>query len=162
MLVKMYKNYTPLASEVYHQMRATGVLSLILRYANEQKLKSLSEATQQEIDIRKGSSEYTLDKITMLKILQRDSMSHEQLLQLYKLAIRYNYALFATCLQTVMISYGDKETAKDLFKKEFTKDHSFIFTELGKGLLVNLYRESSDNLLDIEDCALRRFLAEQA
>lgn len=161
MLVKMYKSYNPLASEVYGQIRAPGVLSLILKYANEQKLKNLSEATQREIDIRKGSSERTLDKITMLKILRKDPMSLEQLSQLYRLAVRYNYALFAICLQTVMISYGDKEIAKDLFRKEFAKDHSFIFTELGKGLLVNLYRESSDSLLDIENCTLRRFLAEQ-
>lgn len=162
MLVKMYKSYNPLASEVYGQIRATGVLSLILKYANEQKLKSLSEVTQREIDIRKGSSERTLDKTTMLKILRKDPMSLEQLSQLYRLAVRYNYTLFAMCLQAVIISYGNKETAKNLFKKEFAKDHAFIFTELGRGLLVNLYKEPSDNMSDVENCALRRFLAEQA
>ena len=161
MLVKMYKNYTPRASEVYSRIPTAGILSLILKFANKQGLESLSKATQQEIDVRKGSSEYMLDKITMLKLLRKDSVSSENLSKLYKLAVHYNIVILATCLQAAMISNGDKDTAKELFREEFEKDNSFIFTELGKGLLVNLYKESSDDLSSIEDKALRRFLAEQ-
>ena len=160
MLVKMYKNYTPRASEVYSCIPTIGILSLILKFANEQGLESLSKATQQEIDMRKGSSEYMLDKITMLKLLRKDSISLENLSQLYKLAMRYNIVILATCLQAAMISEGNRSAAKKLFREEFEKDHSFIFTELGKGLLVNLYKEPFDDLLSIEDKALRRFLAE--
>ena len=154
MLIKMYKNYTPRASEVYSQIRTLGILSLILKFANDQGLESLSKATRQEIDSRKRASKHTLDKISMLKLLRKDSMSTEQLSQLYKLAVR-------TCLQAAMISEGNRSVAKKLFREEFERDNSFIFTELGKGLLVNLYKEPSDDLLSIEDKALRRFLTEQ-
>lgn len=161
MLIKMYKNYAPRASEVYSRIRNLGILSLILKFASDQGLESLSKATQQEIDLRKSASEHTLDKISILKLLQKDSMSTKQLSQLYKLAVRYNIILLATCLQAAMISEGNRSVAKKLFREEFERDNSFIFTELGKGLLVNLYKEPSDDLLSIEDKALRRFLAEQ-
>lgn len=164
MLVKMYKSYIPTIAETYHQIHSVVTLSQIHDIAVKYGLDSLAIVTKQEIDWRAKSesvSVYTLGSVSMCKILQKEPNKIAALEELLTCAIEHRITLFALCAQTALISFGHRNTAKRIFKQEFEKDNAFILSEFGKELMVNLYRDSSDNLLDIENCTLRKFLAEQ-
>lgn len=163
MLVKMYKSYIPTVSEVYHQIGSIVILSQICDIATKYGLDSLVGVTKQEMDWRKDpKTQYTIDKVSMCKILQKNPDKIAALEELFACAAEYHLNLLALCTQTALVSLGHRDTARKLFKKEFEKDVAFIFSEFGRELLVNLYRNSSDSLLGVENCAFRRFFAEQA
>ena len=162
MLVKMYKSYMPTVAETYRQIGNTMVLSQIYGIATKHNLDSLAGVTKQEIDWRKDpTTQYTLDKISMRKFLQKDSSKITALEELFACAIEYRITLFALCVQAALTSFGHRDIAKKLLKQEFKKSNAFLLSEFGRSLMVNLYRDSSDDLLDIENHAFRRFLAEQ-
>ena len=162
MLVKMYKSYMPTVAEAYRQIGSTMVLSQIYDIAVKHNLDSLAGVTKHEMDWRKDPTiQYTLDKISMCKFLQKDSDKISALEELLACAIEYRITLFALCVQATLISFGHKDIAKKLLKQEFEKSNAFLLSEFGGSLMVNLYRDSSDDLLDIENHTFRRFIAEQ-
>lgn len=161
MLVKTYKSCIPTVAEVYHQIGSTAILSQIHDIATKHNLVSLTGVTQHEIEWRTDPTlQYTLNAVSMCKILQKEPSKIAALEELFVCAMEYRVTLFALCVQAALISFGKREVAKKLVRKEFEKDNTLIFSEFGKGLIVNLYRDSSDNLLDIENCTFRRFFAE--
>lgn len=163
MLVKMYKSYIPTVAEVYHQIGSVEVLSQIHNIATKNGLDSLAIITKQEINWRtKSEITYTLNSVSMLKILQKDSSKIAALEELFVCAIEHRVTLFALCVQAALISFGHRDTAKKLFKQEYEKDNAFIFSETGRELLVNFYRDPSDSLLEIESHTFHRFFTDLA
>lgn len=163
MIIKKYAEYIPTVAEVYRQISPMDALHSICGIANAHSLKNLYDITDQEIKKRVGKSPTGApNDVSLYEILQKDATALWALRDLYKYALEHRLLLFALSVQDMMLYYEDsgKNLAKSLLKDEYISHPSILSSNFGITLIVNLYREPSDDLsTTIETVTLQRFLA---
>lgn len=161
MIIKKYAEDIPTAAETYRQISPMDALQSICGIANAHSLKNLYDITDQEIKKRADKSPTGApNDVSLYRILQKDATALWALRDLYVCALEYRLPLFALSVQDMMLYYEDigKDLAKRLLKGEYEKNSGIISSSFGIALIVNLYREPSDDLSTIELTTLRRFL----
>lgn len=161
MIIKKYAEHIPTVAEVYRQISPTDALLAIRDIAEHYGLYNLYGVTLLEIDKRNDKSSVGAPgDVSLYRILQKDATALAALKDLYACAMEYRLPLFALTVQDSMMYYEEqgKALAKRLFQSEYEKNPSIIGSSLGMALVVNLYREPSDNLSTIETDTMRRFL----
>lgn len=164
MIIKKYAEHIPTVAEVYHQISPMNALLSIRKIAETYGLSNLWGVTTREIDMRNGESPVEApDDVSLFRILQKDATALSALKDLYLCAMEYRLTLFALSVQDSMLYYEvhGENLAKRLFQDEYVKAPSIIGSSFGITLVVNLYREPSDDLSTVETSALRRFLIGQ-
>lgn len=160
MIIKKYAEHIPTVAEVYHQISLIDALWAIRGIAERYGLSNLHDVTMLEIDKRNNKPSIGAPSdVSLYRILQKDAAALEALKDLYICALKYRLPLFALTVQDSMLYYEEqgKSLAKRLFQSEYEKTPSIIGSSFGINLVVNLYREPSDDLSTIETAAIQRF-----
>jgi hypothetical protein len=160
MIIKKYAEYIPTVAEVYHQISPMDALWAIRDIAERYGLSNLYGVTMLEIDKRNNKpSTGAPSDVSLYRILQKDAVALEALRDLYACAIEYRLPLFALTVQDSMLYYEEqgKSLAKRLFQSEYEKSPAIIDSNFGMTLVVNLYREPSDDLSTIQTKTIQRF-----
>lgn len=164
MIIKKYAEFIPTVAEVYHQISPMDALWAIRGIAERYGLSNLYGVTMLEIDKRYSKPSIGAPSdVSLYRILQKDAVTLAALKDLYTCAMEYRLLLFALTVQDNMLYYEEqgKSLAKRLFQSEYEKSPAIIGSSFGITLVVNLYREPSDDLSTVETSALRRFLIGQ-